>query len=66
MAIGLVKDSGAPRGGSHQWLDRIVDEPSCGERTEWPDDGTPKGGRPLLAVCGTPSQLSCFVALALQ
>jgi len=64
MAIGSVKDSGASRGGSHQWLDGIIDQPSCDERTEWPGDGTPEGGRPLLGVCGTPSQLSCSVALA--
>jgi len=66
MAIGSVKDSSAPRDSSRQELRGIVDEPSCSERTEWPDDRTPKGGRLLLAMCGTPSQLDYFVALALQ
>jgi len=61
----LLKDSGTPRDSSRPRLGGIVDECSCGERTEWPGDATPKGGSSLLAVCGTQSRLSYFVALAL-
>ena len=66
MAISSVKDSSTRRDGSHQGLGEIVDERSCRERTEWPRDGTPKGARLLLGVCGTLGQLDYFVALALQ
>ena len=38
----------------------------CRKRASRPDEGTPKGGAHVLALCTTPGQLAYFVALALQ
>jgi hypothetical protein len=66
MAIGLIKGLSVERDSSHKGLNGIVDERWRRERTEWPSEGTPKGGTDVLAVCATPGQLEFFVALALQ
>ena len=43
-----------------------MDVHSCHERTEWPNEGTPKGDTQVLGVYATPRQLDCFAALAFQ
>ena len=74
--MALVKDSRSEihvtvplpvaREGSHNGLDGIVEELWRRERAEWPNEGTPKGGTQMLAVCMAPGQLEYLVALALQ
>jgi hypothetical protein len=44
----------------------VVDERSYRARTKWPNEGLPKAGTQVLAVCMTLGQLDDCVALALQ
>ena len=55
--IGLVKDSSVARPIDQLWRS---------ERAPSPSEDIPKSGMHTLAVCTTPSQLDCTVALALQ
>ena len=66
MAIGLGKRfkigaEGIRRSARREW--RTGTGP---KRSPWPGEGTPKGSAHVLALCTTPGQLACFVALALQ
>ena len=66
MAIVLVKDSSATRESSDKRLGRFADQRWRRERAVRPSEGIPNGGAHVLALCTTPGQLACFVALALQ
>jgi len=57
MGVGLVKDSS---------MARPVDQLWRSEQAPSPSEDIPKSGMHTLAVCTTPSQLDCSVALALQ
>jgi hypothetical protein len=57
MGIGLVKDSSVARPADRLW---------CSERAPSPSEDILKSGMHTLAVCTTPSQLDCSVALAFQ
>jgi hypothetical protein len=62
----MAIDSNLARDGSDQAPGRIDGGRSCGERAEWPSEGTPKGGTQMLAVCATPGQLDYLTALLFQ
>ena len=64
--IVLVKDPSATRDSFDEGLGGIVDQRWRRERTMRPNEGIPKGGTHLLAVCTTLGQLDYFAALALQ
>jgi hypothetical protein len=71
LAIGV--DSGrhgsrssVSRDGSDRGLGRIVDAGSRPKYAEWPNEGTPKGGTQMLAVCATTGRLDHFTALLFE
>jgi hypothetical protein len=66
MASVLVKYSRVTRNSSDKGLGRIPADGWRRERAVRPSELIPKGGTNVLAVCATPGQLDCFVALALQ
>jgi len=57
MGIGLVKISSVARPVDQLWRSEHAPNPS---------EDIPKSGMHTLALCTTPSQLDCSVALALQ
>jgi hypothetical protein len=59
-----VKDLRSAREHPMKCAARMAYGHGCRKRSPRPGEGTPKGGAHLVALCTTPGQLACFVALA--